>query len=101
MVAMTTEEFVQMRAQELRGLVRVWFGRPWRRAVAREMCRWDAPRFLVARPGRHRVTLAQLVPVEKLMLKKGISMGCPRFSVGRKRCPEDAGQVRGNLPPAD
>src|SRR5947209_15193069 len=65
---MMTETFVEIRANQLRKFFRIWWGRRWRYILAKRMGRRDAPRFLVARPGRHRVTLAQLIPVEKLAI---------------------------------
>ena len=93
---MTTEQFVEMRVRELRNIIRGWYGPHWRRTIARKMRRWDVPRFLVARPGRHPVTFKQLVLVENLLLQAGYTMGCPRFSGGMRRCPEDAGYMRQN-----
>lgn len=65
---MTTETFVELRAAHLRKFFRIWWGRRWRYILAKRMGRRDAPRFLVARPGKHRVTLAQIIPVEKLAM---------------------------------
>ena len=64
---LTVEAFIELKTKELRHGLRVLYGRHWRRIVARRMGRRDAPRFLVARLGKHRVTLAQLIPVEKLL----------------------------------
>ena|SRR5689334_17527453 len=63
---LTTEAFIEQKTKELRYVFRALYGRRWRRIVARRMGRRDAPRFLVARLGKHKVTLAQLIPVEKL-----------------------------------
>lgn len=63
---LTVEAFIELKVNYLRHFYRVWWGRHWRRILARRMGRRDAPRFLVAGPGKHRVTLAQLIPVEKL-----------------------------------
>jgi hypothetical protein len=71
---MTTEAFVALRSKQLRHFFHIWYGRNWRSIVARRMGRWDAPRFLVARPGKHRVTLAQLVPVEKFAVSVGFEI---------------------------
>jgi hypothetical protein len=68
---MTTEAFVEFRAKQLRKFFHVLWGRKWRYTLARRMGRLDAPRFLVARPGKHRVTLAQLVPVERFAMTIG------------------------------
>jgi hypothetical protein len=65
---MTTETFIDLRANFLRKFFRIWWGRRWRYIVAKRLGRRDAPRFLVARPGKHRVTLAQIIPVEKLAI---------------------------------
>ena len=65
---MTTETFVELRANFLRKFFRIWWGRRWRYILAKRMGRRDAPRFLVARPGKHRVTLAKLIPVEKIAI---------------------------------
>jgi hypothetical protein len=89
---MTTEAFIELRSKELRHFFRVIWGRRWRYILAKRMGRSDAPRWLVARPGKCRVTLAKLIPVERLAVELGFNMGCPRFHSWQKRCPEDAPQ---------
>ncbi len=68
---MTTEAFVELRAKQLRMFFHVLWRRRWRYILAKRMRRRDAPRFLVARPGNHRITLAQLVPVERYAMTIG------------------------------
>lgn len=71
---MTTEAFVELRAKQLRMFFHVLWRHKWRYRLAKRMGRRDAPRFLVARPGRHRVTLAQLVPVERYAVTIGFNI---------------------------
>jgi hypothetical protein len=68
---MTTEAFVELRAKQLRMYFHVLWDRRWRYILAKRMGRRDAPRFLVARPGKHQITLAQLVPVERFAMSIG------------------------------
>jgi hypothetical protein len=71
---MTTEAFVELRAKQLRMFFHVLWRRKWRYILAKRMRRRDAPRFLIARPRRHRITLAQLVPVERYAMTIGFNI---------------------------
>ncbi len=87
---MLTETFIELRAKQLHQFFRMRFGRHWRYTVAAWMGRRDAPRWLVARVGTHPITLAKLIPVERLAEKLSCPMGCPRWGFHQKRCPDDA-----------
>ena len=68
---MTVEDLVTLRKDQLRAFFLAWFGRSWRRHVARRLGRRHPPRWLAVAPASSRPTLPRLAEVERLAVSMG------------------------------
>jgi len=82
---MTTEEFVRLRADYLRKLLRVYYGRHWRQVTAKRLGRADVPRWLFA--SGVPTTLRSMKAVEEWVLHLQCRLGCPKAMQFSQRCP--------------